>query len=158
MKPNKSYCYFTLLFSLLMPVLSMVIDKYFFCQDYTVLQLIGKWFVFWAIGLRLLLAGFKQTVNPAFTLERIFHIKSKDCLVVVRELGFSNSCFGLLGTLSIFSEQFRLPAAIAGGLYLGLSGGLHVVKRPASTNETIAMVSDIFTFSVLFLFVLSCLF
>jgi hypothetical protein len=154
MRPNKLYFYFTILFILVMPVLSMIIDNWLFSQDYTLLQLIGKWFVFWAIGLRLFNAGFKQTINPAFTLEKIFHIRSKESQVIVRELGFANICFGLLGVLSLFAAQFRLPAAIAGGLYMGLAGVYHIIKKPVSTNEVIAMVSDIFIFIIMLFFVL----
>ena len=37
--------------------------------------LFGKWFIFSAVGLRLLVAGIKQTSDPAFTAKEIFHIK-----------------------------------------------------------------------------------
>jgi len=143
---------------LVLPVISIIIDNRAFNQDSTLLFLIGKWFVFWAIGLRLLIAGFKQVFNPSFTLEKIFHIESKESQVIVRELGFANICTGLLATTSLLFEQFRLSAAIVVGLYLGLAGIYHIIKKPVSTNEVIAMVSDIFIFLVMLIFVLGYVF
>jgi len=40
--------------------------------------LVGKWFVFWSVGIRLLLAGLRQVANPAFTAETIFEVKEKE--------------------------------------------------------------------------------
>jgi len=34
----------------------------------SMLWLIGKWFVFWGVGARLLLAGVRQYFQPAFTV------------------------------------------------------------------------------------------
>lgn len=157
MKENKLYFFFTLLFMLVLPVSSIIIDNRSFNHCSTVLFLIGKWFVFWAIGLRLLIAGIKQTINPAFTLQSIFKIQSKESHAIVRELGFANICFGLLGTVSLFAQQFRLSAAIIGGLYMGLAGSYHIIKRPVSSNEIIATVSDVFIFLLMLVFVISCL-
>jgi hypothetical protein len=39
--------------------------------------LIGKWFVFWSVGVRLILAGLRQTANPSFTAESIFEVRDK---------------------------------------------------------------------------------
>lgn len=65
--------------------------------------LIGKYFIFWAIGVRLLIAGFKQSLQPGFTSAQIFNIRnSEESLSVVRELGFANICLGLAGILSLF--------------------------------------------------------
>jgi len=116
--------------------------------------LVGKWFIFWAIGIRLFTAGFKQATNPAFTLENIFDIQNKESQVVVRELGFANICMGFLGIISLFIEQFRLSAAITGGLYFGLTGLLHVFKKRDNKNETFAMVSDLFIFILMLVFVI----
>ena len=41
-------------------------------SDHNLIFLTGKWFLFWAIGLRLLIAGFKQVIDPGFTLEKKF--------------------------------------------------------------------------------------
>src|SRR6478609_6215113 len=62
--------------------------------------LIGKWFVFWAIGVRLFLAGLRQIADPAFTAKTIFRIEDPKALIVVQELGFANMALGLLGIAS----------------------------------------------------------
>ena len=116
-------------------------------------SLIGKYFIFWAIGVRLLIAGLKQSLQPRFTAEQIFNIRnSEESLAVVRELGFANICLGLAGILSLFRTEWRPVAAITGGLYFGLAGLLHVFRAPASRNETIAKVSDLSIFGVVLLY------
>jgi hypothetical protein len=115
--------------------------------------LIGKYFIFWAIGVRLLIAGLKQSLQPRFTAEQIFNIRnSEESLAIVRELGFANICLGLAGILSLFRIEWRPLSAIIGGLYFGLAGLLHVFRAPASRNEMIAKVSDLFIFGVVLLY------
>jgi hypothetical protein len=65
---------------------------------------------------------------------------------VIRELGFANICIGLIAMTSLFQPGWRMPAAVAGGLYFGLAGMLHVFKKPDSRNEFIALVSDLYIF------------
>jgi len=111
--------------------------------------LIGRWFVFWAVGIRLFIAGIRQVTKPAFTAKEIFNFSGEESFPVIRELGFSNISLGLLGIISLFKVQWCEAAAIAGGLYYGLAGILHVFKKPGSTNEVIAMVSDLGIFVLL---------
>jgi hypothetical protein len=153
MKKNNFYTYSTILLMLILPLVSIVIEFIFF-KNGNLMFLVGKWFIFWSIGIRLFTAGFKQATNPAFTLENIFDIQNKESQVVVRELGFANICMGFLGIISLFIEQFRLSAAITGGLYFGLTGLLHVFKKRDNKNETFAMVSDLFIFILMLVFVI----
>jgi hypothetical protein len=51
-------------------------------------ELVFRWFVFWGVGVRLLLAGVRQVIQPSFTAREIFHLASADAEVIVRELGF----------------------------------------------------------------------
>jgi hypothetical protein len=44
------------------------------------ISIIGKWFLFWAVGMRLFVAGCRQIINPAFTAREIFHIKDAGSL------------------------------------------------------------------------------
>lgn len=97
----------------------------------------------------------RQAVKPAFTAKDIFHIDSVESHTIVRELGFANICFGLLGILSLFVLQWRSAAAFTGGMYMGIAGVYHIIKKPASPNEVIAMVSDIFIFLVMAGYVLT---
>ena len=115
---NSVYFYSILLLMLLLPVISIAIDLD--GRPYTgLMEATGKWFVFWAIGFRLLMAGLRQTIKPAFTAKEIFHLEGNESLVIVRELGFANICFGLVGLLSIFIPQWRSSAAFTGGLTWG---------------------------------------
>jgi hypothetical protein len=55
----------------------------------------------------------------------------------------------VIGILSIFNVAWVMPAATAGGLFYGLAGSGHVVKRERNALETTAMVSDLFIFAVM---------
>lgn len=154
MKLNKIYLGSVILSMLILPVISILIDPGY-RQGAAIMPSMGKWFVFWAIGIRLLAAGIRQVAKPAFTAQEIFHIHNVDSQIIVRELGFANVCFGLTGVLSIFIPVWCSAAAFAGGLYMGIAGVYHFIKKPASPNEVIAMVSDIFIFIVLAVYVYS---
>ncbi len=114
-----------------------------------VLFVIARWFVFWSVGVRLLLAGLRQVVNPTFTAATFFGSNDKAALPIVRELGFGNLSIGLLGALALLVDDWVVPAALAGGLFYGLAGLGHVLKGERNGVETIAMVSDLFLFLVL---------
>jgi hypothetical protein len=130
-----------------LPIVSIAIETAVRHTD--LLFLIGKWFVFWACGARLFLAGIRQTLNPAFTAATIFEIKDKGAEKIVQELGFGNLSLGLLGLLTIFAPAWIVPAAIAGGLYYSLAGLKHATNAGRNANQNIAMVSDIAIFVVL---------
>ena len=106
-------------------------------------DLIAKWFIFSAVGLRLFVAGIKQTTDPAFTAKEIFHLDKPESFPIVRELGFANLCFGLIGIISLFLPQCRIVSAFGSGLYYGLAGLQHSLKKSAGTNERFALVTDI---------------
>jgi hypothetical protein len=148
MKPNYTYFYIVILLMLVLPVISITVN-YYYHQGEPLLLLVGKWFVFWAIGVRLLLAGLRQSIKPSFTAKQIFNIESTDSLIIIRELGFANICFSLVALISIFVPEWRSAAAFTGGLYMGIAGFYHVVKKPEGFNEIVAIVSDIFIFIVL---------
>lgn len=114
--------------------------------------LFSKWFIFSAVGLRLFLAGIKQTTNPSFTAKEIFHIDSPESLPIVRELGFANLCFGLVGIVSLFMPQWRVVSAFGSGLYYGIAGAQHILKKPAGINEMFALVTDILIFILLLIY------
>jgi uncharacterized protein DUF6790 len=146
---NKPYLFFIILLLFVLPMLSVIIEHYAGKEQSSLISLVGKWFIFWAVGLRLFIAGLRQTLNPSFTAESIFHITNKESFVIVRELGFANICMGAAGVISLFVPQWRMTAAFAGGLYLGIAGINHIIKKPTSSNEWIAMVSDIIIFLVM---------
>ena len=115
--------------------------------------LVGKWFVFWGVGVRLGLAGAGQVMQPAFTAREIFHIESSEALPLVRELGIANLATGVVGLASLLAPSFVLPVAVSAAIFYGVAGARHVAERSRSKNETVAMISDLFIFAVLAFFV-----
>ena len=97
----------------------------------------------------MLVAGIQQSTKPAFTAKEIFHIDSPDCYPIVRELGFANICFGLVGIISLFKPDWRIVSAFASGVYYAFAALLHIVKKPVSMNEKFALWTDLIIFAVL---------
>lgn len=132
-----------------LPVGSIVIDHTHFHAAAPLMMLVGRWFVFWANGVRLFIAGLRQAFRPRFTSEGIFGIKGDDPLPFVEELGMANLSMGVLGLASAFVPSFVLPSAIVSGLYYGFAGIAHARRKTRNTNLNLAMVSDLAVFLVL---------
>ncbi len=147
MKKWGLYEYSIVLFFLAAPAAAIIIEQMISSID--LLESAYKWFVFFGIGCRLGSAGLKQIVRPQFTAQEIFKMTTDAAAPIVREIGLANVCFALIAVLSLFIPGFRTPAAVAGGLYFGLAGLLHVFKKRESRGEVFAMVSDLFIFAVL---------
>jgi hypothetical protein len=79
------------------------------------LVLVGKWFVLWSVGVRLLLSGLRQILQPRYTAQVILSLKSDESLILVRELGFANFAIGLVGVGTAVFPQWRPAAALGGG-------------------------------------------
>jgi len=114
-----------------------------------VLLLAGKWFVFWAVGARLFLAGLRQSIQPGFTAQQLLGITGAECFVVIRELGFANMAIGIVALASLRVPAWTPPAAVAGGLFIGLAGVAHVLRRHRSRLEDVAMVTNLLVVAVL---------
>ena len=106
--------------------------------------LVGKWFVFWSVGVRLTIAGLRQQIQPRFTSKEIFGIESDDALPIVRELGVANLATGIVGLASLPKPGFVLPVAIAAAIFYGLAGIRHIASSHRNANENIALFSDLF--------------
>jgi hypothetical protein len=145
------YLVSVLLFMLVLPIASILFEWLGHPSSFSWI-LIGKWFVFWSVGIRLFIAGVRQVSQPAFTAKEIFRINGEESFPVIKELGFGNLSLGLAGILSLVKIEWCQISAIAGGLYFGLPGILHVLRKPDGNNETIAMVSDLFIFVIIFLY------
>jgi len=111
--------------------------------------LIGKWFTFWAVGVRLFIAGLRQTIQPRFTAQEIFKVEGEAVFPIVREIGFANLSMSTLALLSLPYPSCLLAAALVGGLYYGFAGLLHVAGHERNLKENVAMVSDLFIAVVL---------
>ena len=135
-----------------LPIGSTLVD-HLLHADAALIWLIGRWFVFWSVGVRLALAGARQTTQPGFTAREIFHMNGDEALPIVRELGVANLGAGVVGLLSLAAPSFILPAALYAAIFYGAAGVGHVLQRDRSANEAIAMASDLFVFAVLAIFV-----
>jgi hypothetical protein len=137
------------LLMLVLPLLSVAAQTSMLPGAGALMGLIGKWFTFWGVGVRLFLAGISQVFRPQFTAEDIFEIGDPAAQGLVREIGFGNLALGTLGVLSLFFPEFLVPAAIAGGLYCGLAGAGHLARRERNVKEQVALVSDLLIFLLL---------
>jgi hypothetical protein len=140
----------------LAPAASVILEHLWNPSE-SILFLVGRWFVFWGVGVRLGLAGLRQFFQPGFTAKEIFHMRSDEALPLVRELGVANLATGVVGLLSLAMPTFTLPIAISAGFFYGVAGIRHVTERGRSLNETVAMTSDLFLFMVLAIFVAASL-
>jgi len=146
---SKRYLIVVLASALILPSLSVFVEFFVNKPESISVALAGKWFIFYAVGVRLTMAGMVQVIKPSFTAKEIFHIESESAFPVVRELGFANICFGLIGLISLFLPQWRIVSAFGSGLYYGIAALNHIIKKPAGANEMVALVSDVFVFLVL---------
>jgi uncharacterized protein DUF6790 len=142
-----------ILLMLVLPLLSVAAQAPMLPDAAALMGLVGKWFTFWGVGVRLFLAGLSQVFRPQFTAEEIFEIGDPAAQGLVREVGFGNLAIGTLGILSLFVPGFRLPASIAGGLYYGLAGIGHALRKERNVKEQVALVSDLLIFVLLAAFV-----
>jgi len=108
-----------------------------------------RWFVFFAVGCRLFSAGVTQAVRPDFTAGTFFGISDLRAYDLVRELGFANICFGMLGILSLPFRSLRFAAALSGGLYFLLAGIMHACQKGKNPDEWFATVTDLYAFGML---------
>lgn len=130
-----------------LPIVSIVVE-HVLAPNADLLVLAGRWFVFWAAGVRLGLAGIRQMLQPGFTAKSIFEIADPGAEKIVTELGFANLSVGLAGIASIVRPDWVLPVAIIAGLYYGLAGGLHLLRAGRNRMENWAMGSDLWMFVV----------
>jgi hypothetical protein len=136
------------LFMLILPAASIAAEYYWLHTSADLVALTGKWFAFWAVGMRLGLAGLRQAFNPAFTARDIFEIEDERVHPIVRELGFANLALATLGLLALL-PHWAPPAALAGAIFFVLAGWKHVTAKERNLTRTIAMVSDLFIALVL---------
>lgn len=150
---NKPYFIVVSLLAVALPFAGFIGEHLVTQVPYT-FPLFAKWFLFSAVGLRLLFAGLRQALLPGATARKISGVQAPEILPVVQELGFAKLCFGLLGIFSWWKPEWRMVAAFAGGIYFGLCGLQHLVKPPANANERFTLWTDLLTFGLLSAFYL----
>jgi hypothetical protein len=147
------YVLTVLLLMVLLPVASIYADHASLGAAMPMTMVIGKWFVFWSGGARLVFAGLRQFFQPQFTSREIFGLTSDDALPIVRELGVANFAVGVVGMASLANPSFVLPVGISAAIFYGIAGVRHLVDGGRTSNETIAMITDLFVSAMLALYV-----
>lgn len=106
-------------------------------------QVLGRWWVFWGVGTRLLVAGVVQVSGRGPTAEILGQgAATTQEKQLTRELGTANIGMGLAGLLALV-PGWALPAGLAGGVFLVIAGILHVGKRAKNAKETLATWTDL---------------
>jgi hypothetical protein len=136
------YFIVVLLTTVALPIASIAIEL-LVRPEFGLIASAGKWFVFWGVGIRLLMAGTSQVLRPSFTASSIFRIKDPAAEKIVAELGYANISMGLAGALSLLSQAWIVPAGLAGALFLGLAGIKHAMNSERSAKENVAMTTDL---------------
>jgi hypothetical protein len=136
------------------PVLSALIESRF---DHTASMgyTLFKWFVFWAVGIRLFYKGIRLASSPHFTSMNLSRWRNRDSYVLLLELGFANMSLGTMGILSVINDQWRLIAAISGGVYYGLADMIHLVKKPMGQMDMVQLFYNLIVFVGLVLYVVT---
>ena len=103
----------------------------------------GKWWVFWGVGTRLLVAGIAQVSGKGPTAGILgstgLSVQEKQ---LTRELGTANIGMGLAGLLALV-PGWALPAGLAGGVFLLIAGAMHVMKQNKNAQEAVATWTDL---------------
>lgn len=149
------YSWLVILATAVMPIVSIVLEPMPSPDAAGFVAQVGRWFVLWAVGIRLFLAGIKQSTNPAFTAEKILGIKDPAAFVAIQELGFANLSLGAAGILSLQFTGWVVPVAFIAAIFLALAGIKHLQRGSHTRNETVAMVSDLALALILAAFVVA---
>jgi hypothetical protein len=117
----------------------------------------GKWWAFWGVGTRLLVAGLAQVSGRGPTSE-ILGATTPNVQVrqLTRELGTANIGMGLAGLLAVV-PGWAVPASLAGGVFLLIAGLLHVAKRGKNAQESLATWTDLLVGAVVVVLAVSTL-
>ncbi|MBS1697028.1 MAG: hypothetical protein JST25_01330 [Actinobacteria bacterium] len=103
----------------------------------------GKWWVFWGVGTRLLVAGLAQVSGKGPTAAILgSSAPSVQEVQLTRELGTANIAMGLAGLLALI-PGWALPAGLAGGVFLLIAGILHLPKKGKNAQESVATWTDL---------------
>ncbi|MGC3994685.1 MAG: hypothetical protein QM779_11330 [Propionicimonas sp.] len=114
----------------------------------------GRWWVFWGVGTRLLVAGTVQLVRPETTAEILGSGDSAPAEhQVTRELATANIGMGLAGLLAL-APAWAAPAGLAGGVFLLAAGLMHIAKKGKNAQESLATWTDLLVGVVTLVFVL----
>ena len=118
-----------ILLLLVLPLASVAIDALRWGPDVPYVLLIGKWFVFWAVGVRLAIAGVRQVFGRRISPpSRFLRFTSPKRCVIVRELGFARTYrWGFLVCAACGISNGSRPPSWAASY--GLAGLGHIAQK-----------------------------
>jgi hypothetical protein len=138
--------------TVVLPIVSGVVELLVSGGD--PVEVFGRWFLFWGVGTRLLVAGVSQILRPAFTVQNILGEPNAGAGQITQELGFANLAIGVGAIVAAFVSGWGIPLAIVGGLFLGLAGFRHIAKRNPNLKEIVATWTDILVFVAMAVYVI----
>ncbi len=107
-----------------------------------IFELIGKWFLFWALGVSAFTAALMQMFNPSYTAN-LLSVSIND-FIIIKELGYANFSMGILSILSLKWKTFRQPAAISYGMFMLFCMANHLTRLgDINIDEIISTVADL---------------
>ena len=127
--------------TVVLPILSGILELVIVGGDPVLV--FGKWWVFWGVGTRLLLAGLVQASGKGQTSEILGSTAPTVAeRQLTRELGVANLGMGLAGLLALV-PGWALPAGVGGGVFLLLAGLMHIGKKGKNAKENVATWTDL---------------
>lgn len=145
------YLFNTVFFAVLLPVISICTEshiKVIFIDP----GLIGKWFIFWAAGVRPFFAGIKLVYRRWTAPAGFFYREMKENFLMIRQLGFAHIAIGVTGMLSLVNSNWRQIAGLAAAFFFGLSAVQHFFIKPVNGKEMAIMITDIMVFTIMLLY------
>lgn len=136
-----AYFVIVLLQTVVLPIVSALIELAVLGGDPVLV--FGKWWVFWGVGTRLLLAGIVQVSGKSHTAEILGATGPTGVeRQLTAELGTANIAMGFAALFALV-PGWALPVGLAGGLFLLIAGLMHVAKRGKNAQETLATWTDL---------------
>lgn len=135
------YFVLVILQTVALPIISGVIELVTVGGDPVLV--FGKWWAFWGVGTRLLVAGVVQASGKGPTSEILGADRpTVQAQQLTRELGTANIGMGIAGLLALV-PGWEVPAGLAGGIFLLIAGIMHVPKKDKNAQETLATWTDL---------------
>lgn len=136
-----------IMFLTVLPLLSAAAE-YHFAKVNISAALVGKWFIFWTVGIRFLVAGFIQVIRQGRGGSAIL-LQGDQSGEFGKILGLVKMFLAGLAFLCMMKESWSLLAAITVGIYVGLAGFQHDFKKPGTAEGWISMIYDMIVFVVI---------
>lgn len=134
-----------IVFLTVLPLVSAAVE-YHFTKTGMSAVLVGKWFIFWTVGIRFLVAGFTQVIRQG---RGALILQGDTTGGFGKVLGLVKMLLAGMAFLCVMKDSWSLLAAITVGVYVGLAGFQHDFKKPNTAEGWISMVYDMIVFTVI---------